>query len=473
MDQSASFPTLLQDRYQLQTVLQERDHTTTWVALDRQGQPDQQSVIVKILEMGQLQDWQAYELFEREALALKSLNHPGIPRLIDFFQAGQQAIVVQQHINGETLRARMDKRWKLTEAQARALARQALEILNAVHSTDPPLVHRDLKPENIMLDNADRLYIIDFGAVRQSTTTQHTVAGSFAYMAPEQLGGNAIPASDLYGLGMTLIELLSGSPLAELPREGLYVKFHEALNVSEGFKRWLDHMIAPYAVQRFASAQVALEGLEQPEYLAVLEHRKTLSPSHGKQALSPFLWIQEKPDALTLEINSEKFNMGQFLRALVWAGFFVPVLFTANYYLMGWFSDALVAIPELKGAVTLRDILGVWLSIIGLTLIYLWIHKRYVGVVFSPTQTLHLDDQALTFTFFKSRGLRKPKKKVRIYPLQNLRGIRFHSHHLAIELHRPQRGFRTHVITPQTSFSKPVRETLVEVTQKRGVSARV
>ena len=272
---------------------------------------------------------------------------------------------------------------------------------------------------------------------------------------------------------MTLIELLSGSPLTELPREGLYVKFHDALNVSEGFKRWLDHMVAPYAVQRFASAQLALEGLEKPEYLAVLEHRKTLSPSHGKQELSPYLWIQEKPDAFILEINSEKFNVGHFLRATVWTVFFLAAFFITNYFLMGWFSDALLAIPDLKGAVGLRDILGLLLSIIVLTLVYLWIHKRYVGVAFSPRQTLHLDNDALTFTFLKSRGLRKPQKKVRIYPLKNLRGIRFCSHQLKIELHRPQRGFRIHVITPQTSFSKSVRETLVEVTQKRGVSAHV
>lgn len=471
MDQPAS-PAVLNDRYQLQTVLQQREHTTTWEAFDQQ---EQQPVIVKILNMDQLQDWQAYELFEREALALKALSHPGIPRLIDFFQAEQQAVVVQQRITGETLRSRIDKRWKLTEAQARALATQALHILSTVHAADPPLVHRDLKPENIMLDDADRLYIIDFGAVRQSTTSQHTVAGSFSYMAPEQLGGNAIPASDLYGLGMTLIELLSGSPLAELPREGLYVKFHEALNVSEGFKRWLDHMIAPYAVQRFTSAQVALEGLEKPEYLAAIEHRTTLRPSHGKQELSPVLWIQEKPEALTIEIHSEKFNLTQFVRAAVWTLFFLTAFFAGNYYLYmtGWISDALQIFPELKQAYVLRDMISLFIPLVCLTLVYIGIHKRYVGVVFSPTQTLHLDEKGLTFTFFKSRGVRKPKKKVRTYPLKNLRSLRFGPHHLEIGLHRPQRGFRTHVITPQTQFSKPVRETLVEVVQKRGVSAHV
>lgn len=472
MDQSASSP-LLRERYQLQTILQQREHTTTWDAIDTLEPSGQQRVIVKILQMDQLQDWQAYELFEREALALQALNHRGIPRLIDFFQEGQQAIVVQQHIDGDTLRARIDKRWKLTEVQARALAKQALEILTAVHSADPPLVHRDLKPENIMLDSKDQLYIIDFGAVRQSTTSQHTVAGSFAYMAPEQLGGDAIPASDLYGLGMTLIEILSGSTLDQLPREGLYVKFHEALHVSEGFKRWLDHMIAPYAVQRFTSAKAALEALEKPEFLTVLEHRTTLRPSHGKQELSPVLWMQETPAALTIELHSENFNAGQSLRALGWTLFFFPVAIVSQYYLWGWISDGLATIPALKNAVGLHDILSLPISMACVFGIYLWIHKRYLGVVYASKQTLLIDNEALTLTFSKSRGMRKPKQKVRIYPLKNLRGLRFRSHQIGIDLHRPQRGFRTHMITPQAGFSASVRETLVEAVQKRGVSASV
>lgn len=473
MAQSA-FPELLQDRYELQTLLQQRGHTSTWEARDRQGPPGQQSVIVKIMDLTQLQDWKAYELFEREAQALKILNHKGIPRLIDFFQTGQQAVVVQQRIIGDTLRARIDKRWKLTETQARALARQALEILNAVHSADPPLVHRDLKPENIMLDLSDQVYIIDFGAVRQSTTSQHTVAGSFAYMAPEQLGGNAVPASDLYGLGMTLIELLSGSPLDQVPREGLYVKFHETLHVSEGFKRWLDHLVAPYPAQRFASAQVALAALEKPDFLAVLEQRSTLSPSHGKQELSPVIWIEETPEALSLEILSENFNPAQFARIAVWTLFFLPAFLACGYYyLWDWISDGLALIPALKSAGSLRDMLGLPLSVGCLLPIYLWIHKRYLGIVFAPKQTLLLDNQALTLTFFKSRGLRSPKQKVRTYPLDNLQGLRFRSYQLEINLHHAQRGFRSHVITPQTSFSLPAREALVEAVQKRGVSASV
>lgn len=457
---------LVLQRYTLQHRLQQRDHTTTWQALDQQTQSP---VVVKILDLDDSPDWQAYAHFEREAKTLKTLAHPQIPQFLAFEAETEQqrVVLVQEAISGESLRTRMAKGWKVTETQARALADQVLELLQILHQQEPPLIHRDIKPENLLLDDQNRVYLIDFGAVRQFTQNSYTVAGSFSYMAPEQLQGKAVPTSDLYGLGMTLIELLSGSPLESLPREGLYVKFQDHVFVSEALKRWLEHLIAPYPVQRFTSAQAAQEALHSKAYLPELKQRGTLGASHGKQELTPHIWLQAKKEGCKLEFTGQKLDWrnGFYLFAthltpvVLWVVPFLLMVFNDFY---GWFR-----IPSLGGADFIFIILGV--SIFPWPFI-LWFLRRFLRRT-STHHTLELTKDNLTHSYKKNRGIRAVKTYQKSFPLNTVKGVYFNPFQIVIE--RKSRLSKHYRFTLMVPFDASVREQVAKTFARYGVSPHV
>lgn len=448
------------ERYRLEEHLQGREHTQTWKAMELNSQRE---VVVKVLDMGQGADWQAYTLFEREAQALQSLNHPRIPRFLAFENQGQQVILVQEAIRGESLRARMRSGWKLTEPQARQLALDILELLEQLHAQDPPLVHRDIKPENLILNDRNEVFLIDFGAVRQLTQHNYTVAGSFSYMAPEQLQGKAIPASDLYGLGMTLIELLSGSPLEALPREGLYLKFQETLHVSAGFERWLEHVVAPYPVQRFASARAAIEALNAPEHLAELEQRGRLAPGHGKQALTPHIWLKQDED-LELEFKGQvmRSKNGRYIGASVLACIAAWILPITAFFVNEFYR--FVRIPGPRG-IEIVVLMGLGLLSYVLTF---YLMKKLI-----PNYSLYHQLTALEeYVIYRStRSGRWRKQKVKYFPRLGLEKIILSPYH--ITLVRKRRWFKKYRFTLLVPFAPEIRERVALAFAQKGIETDV
>ncbi|PKL77599.1 MAG: hypothetical protein CVV27_04960, partial [Candidatus Melainabacteria bacterium HGW-Melainabacteria-1] len=113
-----------------------------------------QTVILKRLRLGQMRDWKAMQLFEREADTLKALRHPRIPRLLDSFheeQAGQTSLMmVMEYVAGPSLADRLKQGWRPREPEVLEIARQGLEILSYLHQHDPPVIHRDIKPSNLI-----------------------------------------------------------------------------------------------------------------------------------------------------------------------------------------------------------------------------------------------------------------------------------------------------------------------------------
>jgi serine/threonine protein kinase len=140
-----------------------------------------------------------------------------------------------------------------------------LTLLIWLHDRMPPLVHRDIKPSNLILTPDQQLYLIDFGSVLQHLKPQggSTVAGTFGYMAPEQLSGRALPASDLYGVGASLIHLLSGKAPGELPQERLWIRFEAYVQISAPLQRWIKTLINPVLEERCENARQALATLEK------------------------------------------------------------------------------------------------------------------------------------------------------------------------------------------------------------------
>ena len=141
----------------------------------------------------------------------------------------------------------------------------------------PPVIHRDVKPENILVDDNLNVYLIDFSLARVgsgSVAMSSTNAGTFGFMAPEQIRNLKLTnASDLYGLGLTLICLIGAIRSTDI---GNYIDFSNQLDRSKidpklkgcslTFVKWLDQMVAPDPSKRFTNAKTALKGL-QPLYV--------------------------------------------------------------------------------------------------------------------------------------------------------------------------------------------------------------
>jgi Protein kinase domain/Ankyrin repeats (3 copies) len=258
--------------YQIAGILGEGGSGTTYRA---QIIGTERSVALKQLSLAQMDDWKAIDLFEREAQILSQLNHPAIPRYIDYFTidtpTDRNFYIVQELAPGKTLGDWRASGWRCTEAEIKDIASQILEILNYLHNFTPPVIHRDLKPSNILRTATGQISLVDFGAVRQAYHDTFmrgsTVVGTFGYMAPEQFRSQALPATDLYGLGATILALLTNRSPAELTQSNLKLSFRNKIQVAPAFADWLEKMLEPDPVDRFDSAITALAALQNPKSL--------------------------------------------------------------------------------------------------------------------------------------------------------------------------------------------------------------
>src|ERR687885_762108 len=258
---------ILNERYQLKRKLGQNAGRQTWLAEDI-GVTPAESVIVKLLAFGGEVQWDDLKLFEREAQVLKQLDHPRIPKYRDYFHIDERSLwfgLVQEYIPGACLKELLNQGKRFTEKQVRQIAMDILQILIYLHGLNPPVLHRDIKPSNLILGEDKQVYLVDFGAVQDRGGKEgatFTVVGTYGYAPMEQFGGRAVPASDLYALGATLIHLLTGTAPADLPQRNLRISFKDRVHLSPSVVRWIEKLIEPDLEQRFQSASVALCALE-------------------------------------------------------------------------------------------------------------------------------------------------------------------------------------------------------------------
>jgi hypothetical protein len=260
---------VLEERYELREVLGEGALGRTYLARDLQRA--ERRVAVKELLPSRMKRWKDYDLFERECRTLRHLDHEGIPSYREDFIIEPESpseparlFLVQDFVEGRTLEAHIEEGRIFDEAEVRAIAEQVLEVLVYLHGLHPPVIHRDIKPSNLMFTEEGRVVLIDFGAVREAVTAEgigSTIVGTFGYMPPEQYAGRSVPATDIFALGATCVELLTGRPPAEL-FEGIHeFRIPEDLPVTLGFERVLLEMTDPELEQRYASASEVLRDL--------------------------------------------------------------------------------------------------------------------------------------------------------------------------------------------------------------------
>ena len=163
--------------------------------------------------------FKSWELFEREAEVLQLLDHPRIPQVHDYFTVednGVFAYMVQDLIPGKNLKDLVAERGPFSEDEALDIVLQLCDILEYVHSEK--VIHRDIKPSNIHLDG-DEVYLLDFGALQQGLTKVNggsTTFGTPGFAPIEVPAGFATAQSDLYMLGSTLVNLVSGIDPSEM-----------------------------------------------------------------------------------------------------------------------------------------------------------------------------------------------------------------------------------------------------------------
>ncbi len=267
----------LEGRYELLALLGHGAHGSTFRArvVGEGAAPAGSVVAIKELPLGRNTDGKRIELFEREAAVLGQLSHPRIPRLWESFIAGagrgRALYIVQGFVEGEDLSAELARR-RTSEDEVLDLLEALCDVLAYLHERSPPVVHRDLKPGNLLRDRDGAVHLVDFGAVRDTLRDSlgggSTVAGTFGYMAPEQMLGEATPRSDLYALGAVAVHLLTRRPpQALLDRAGV-MQWRVHARVSPGLGRLLDQLLAVDPAERPTSARVvatAIQGIRAGE----------------------------------------------------------------------------------------------------------------------------------------------------------------------------------------------------------------
>lgn len=215
----------------------------------------------------------AKRLFSSEAEVLHKLgNHEQIPRLYAYFEEDAEFYLVQELIEGVPLSEEILQGKPWSEAQVTNLLQQILSVLDFVHQQNT--IHRDIKPSNLMRRHDGQLMAIDFGAVKQissqatatSGNSKLTVAVStFGYTPPEQLQGHPRCSSDIYALGMTAIQAITGILPHKLPRDPSTdrILWRTDATLDDRLAAILDKMVDYRLAERYQSAKEVLDDLQK------------------------------------------------------------------------------------------------------------------------------------------------------------------------------------------------------------------
>ena len=256
-------------------------------------------VALKVLPSHYAKDAEFVRRLKEEARAAAQLNHPNIVKIHAVGECQGLHYICMQYVRGRSLHELIREKGPVGLTQALACVRQIADGLTLAH--EHKLIHRDIKPHNIMIDERGRALLMDFGLARPMQaatmqTAQGVLVGTPLYMSPEQVRGSRLDGrTDLYSLGITLYEMLTGCPPFEAPSAPalMYQIIHEPLPNLHNANREatpevayiLAKMTAKERQERYASAGHLCKDLD-----AVAAGRR---PSH---ALGVTGAMQQAPD---------------------------------------------------------------------------------------------------------------------------------------------------------------------------------
>lgn len=317
---SCGMPLILSGRYLPEKLLGKGGFGAAYLARDRYT-PALRPCVVKLFQpAGDLSPDQmnlAQKLFQREAAVLEDLGNKNsqIPDLYAFFPLVVPGLnpdvqeeyfyLVQEFIDGEDLEQTLARTGPLSQTDVTEILVSMLKVLEFVHANGT--IHRDIKPSNIMRHRNGRLYLLDFGAVKQVTAAQSSSSKkstgiySIGFAPPEQMAGGAVyPSTDLYALAVTCITLLTDKEAGEL-----YDSYNNTwawrahAQINPAIADILDRMLQPSPNQRYDSAAAVLAALQQVTTGTAAISAATVpptSPSAGSGS-PKITTIQVKPGA--------------------------------------------------------------------------------------------------------------------------------------------------------------------------------
>lgn len=204
-----------------------------------------------------------------ETNLLKKLSHPNLPSIIDVIEMQGTFLIVMDYIEGNPLSDTLEEFGAQPQLLVIEWAKQLCDVLEYIHTQDPPIIYRDMKPANIMLKPDGKVMLIDFGTAREFKNhriADTTCLGTQGYAAPEQFGGlgQTDARTDIYCLGTTMYHLVSGHNPCEAPYE-IYPIRHWNPSLSKGLENIILKCTARNPKDRYQSCAEVLYALEHYE----------------------------------------------------------------------------------------------------------------------------------------------------------------------------------------------------------------
>ena len=201
---------ILADRYRLVEQIGMGGMAIVYRAID---QRTGHSVAVKVLKPEFNKDAEFVSRFQREAEAASKMTHHNIVNLLDVGMDGENRYLIMEYVQGQTLKEVIREKGRLSPTVAAQITIRILSALQHAHQNG--IIHRDIKPQNILVHADGHIKVADFGIARMANSSTLTrgdsVMGSVHYFSPEQASGQATDVtSDIYSVGVTLYEMLTG-----------------------------------------------------------------------------------------------------------------------------------------------------------------------------------------------------------------------------------------------------------------------
>lgn len=236
--------------------------------------------------------------YQEQVMNFKQHYHPQIPKIYDVFTLGEdfrpQLCLVSEPIKGSSMSQILLNKRRFEELEALEILVQLSRIIEYLHSLTPPFTHQAIQPDNLLLTDDNKLYLTGYSLIRTSDDgKKYPLNMTLDYTAPEQMRGEPMLLSDLYGLGSTAIEMVTGKKVSQI----IDGDYHSHANISTDFAQLLNKLVAEDTAQRPQSATVlkndlitlkntSLEKQKDIDVDAKLEKNQMIIPVLGGIALT-------------------------------------------------------------------------------------------------------------------------------------------------------------------------------------------